>query len=1662
MIPRHRRHPRSRVIALSALVAVCGAAGSAQADCSVIAPEGFDHRSFLGSLTSPFLTAGLTNDIKVVGAVCDHDTRSAAPDFQVGGIDQPVDAFVITIAYTPANGAGPGPVLVLAADPTLCGADADCSVDTLAEREIALIPLPGGGFERRLRFRVPDAPPAYGPARLGVRLASDANPVAFQLRDTACADAGSGFVSCHGSFFRLDGSCRVRPEDVNRPFSGLVGIPKSDFTALCTSGCGTPGPTETTVPVTTDRDGNALFAMIYDDELVRVDLGSGLEEPKPRRVGLGLADPVANGFTDDAPAVYTAKPSSYTFEGFPLSPPFNPFVDQTVPPPIIAFWGMADAEATVHFFPRRACTDEPAVACTADADCDTGTCDLQEFSFAQTGQSVDLPVADAPAQQAVELNSWLDGSLTDAAVALVEDERIAGQPINKDLAADDPVAELLDRTSGLIKRLGAFFTGRGLTRVRVAEGDKDFVVPSIAAEDRHLAFFESEFAEGLSDPLGGTTQGEAQAADQNGNGRLDQNLRVFALPDDPAVAEAVSLLADDFHLAVLPDLRFRGGRSLVLSDGRLFFAYSPLHQQPHGYQLLNQSSTGVPGNFFAGESDLSSDGRYAAFTSGADNLFIPAPPGELSAVTSGGTSIQAVTGPGGEFPVVVDGQSVFQYVAIDNGQGPAPSRVYLELKQCDTAAGEPDLVALVDLAATGPNASVVDQPTACSGCDFPGQEVQYDRGLGKGGTKTYTLVLNAPDVPPGEIGVSFKSGGQAELETIRGPGCFDPTLQGGIDRVYLRDTETGTTELVSVRDRADCSERTQGTDDPSGSPDVTLAGQLVLFDSASDLTGDDADGGTPDVYAYDPATCDVVNLSAGLAGPAGDPSASDDGGIVAFESGTDVLRLDRSTGDLLNLGAGQDPDVSADGTKVVYTADVAGVSQVFLVDFAGGGVPTPIPVSVADGAAGGFLLLGGGAPSVANGGEVTFEAPPLDPDSEVLVRDVAAADTSTASALPTNENVCTASPCGAFDPSISDDGRFVAYVVRGLSAVDEILVTDLVTGSVTPLTRMAGADADSGEPSLGQSGDFVGLSSLASQLGGVGGLAAPNVFLEGPVDPTADERALLGVLDLSTCDGVTPCTPTLTGEPVTSGSVFGDAVAVVGSPVRVVEPAGGPGGVSVRSFGRSGSDVALHADYVCAIDDAGVAACGDRSGNTLSDLTVAGAPLAAQEIGLCGARAVALGTDGILYEADLDTGFAAVALQEAQDFALGTDQDLDGDGRTDTCLVAFRTPETDLGGPAGSVGNRDLDLADLAMFLLRTDGSVRDCESSTTDCPGQACAQFNYQVGEELVLFIVDEFEENFGFPPSQEICSPGTDVNLDGLCDLSVRRCTAAGSLTEGTSFAQTTNLFNGFQDGENTIAPAGFCGTSPASVRIGQLCDEDFDCLEDEGESCQLGVTVLSALADSDGDEIPDVVDNCPLVPNPDQTNTDALDPLLVADAFGDACDTFTCGDGIVQDAETCDEGALNGTPGSSCSARCTCGVNFEVTETLNPGSSGSTPIVIFGSAAADGSGCLNLNTASVGGQDPKAIEAPTLRLSASQPTQQCPTAGGGPAHDLAKKNRYKSHLQDKNGDGIKDLVVHADTPGIGGDSTTVELFLTGRLNDQLGGGCFESLAPVNVSGN
>ena len=62
----------------------------------------------------------------------------------------------------------------------------------------------------------------------------------------------------------------------------------------------------------------------------------------------------------------------------------------------------------------------------------------------------------------------------------------------------------------------------------------------------------------------------------------------------------------------------------------------------------------------------------------------------------------------------------------------------------------------------------------------------------------------------------------------------------------------------------------------------------------------------------------------------------------------------------------------------------------------------------------------------------------------------------------------------------------------------------------------------------------------------------------------------------------------------------------------------------------------------------------------------------------------------------------------------------------------------------------------------------------------------------------------------------------------------------------------------------------------------------------------TILNDELDTDGDNVPDILDNCPLVANPSQINTDLN--LLNGDLFGNACDADDDADTILDVNDNC----------------------------------------------------------------------------------------------------------------------------------------------------------------
>ena len=96
----------------------------------------------------------------------------------------------------------------------------------------------------------------------------------------------------------------------------------------------------------------------------------------------------------------------------------------------------------------------------------------------------------------------------------------------------------------------------------------------------------------------------------------------------------------------------------------------------------------------------------------------------------------------------------------------------------------------------------------------------------------------------------------------------------------------------------------------------------------------------------------------------------------------------------------------------------------------------------------------------------------------------------------------------------------------------------------------------------------------------------------------------------------------------------------------------------------------------------------------------------------------------------------------------------------------------------------------------------------------------------------------------------------------------------------------------GDEAVFSSGTCIDDQG--RRQSSCLTEADCAD--GFACAPNLVIAGA-ADSDIDGLADPFDNCPAVPNIDQADLDE-------DDIGDACDLMTCGNGVREFSEQCDD--------------------------------------------------------------------------------------------------------------------------------------------------------------
>ncbi|MEX2252796.1 MAG: hypothetical protein WD649_01455 [Thermoleophilaceae bacterium] len=305
-----------------------------------------------------------------------------------------------------------------------------------------------------------------------------------------------------------------------------------------------------------------------------------------------------------------------------------------------------------------------------------------------------------------------------------------------------------------------------------------------------------------------------------------------------------------------------------------------------------------------------------------------------------------------------------------------------------------------------------------------------------------------------------------------------------VQDIFLRDNQTGAVTLVSRANGANGA----GASDKAAHPAVSDDGRYVAFESeANNLSSEDSDS-AQNVYVRDlqAGTTTLVSRGSGEEGVAANgssyrPSISDDGRYVAYETTAS------------NLSA-----TDGDSQRDVYRRDVTD-AQTKLASRANG----------ANGAGGDdessqAMIAGDGQHVVFTSKANNFSSQDENLYSNVFVRDVAAGTTEFVSRAGGADGI--EAHADSFSPSISDDGRYVAFASdsNNLSSADNnsyrnVFRRDLETDSLALVSRATGAsgvgaDGHSWNTAISGNGQHVAYDTEANNLSSSDNNAYTNVF----------------------------------------------------------------------------------------------------------------------------------------------------------------------------------------------------------------------------------------------------------------------------------------------------------------------------------------------------------------------------------------------------------------------------------------------------------------------------------------------------------------------------------------------------------------------------------------
>ncbi len=586
------------------------------------------------------------------------------------------------------------------------------------------------------------------------------------------------------------------------------------------------------------------------------------------------------------------------------------------------------------------------------------------------------------------------------------------------------------------------------------------------------------------------------------------------------------------------------------------------------------TATGDSGSF---QQTISADGRYIAFTSGADDLTAgdtnPSSDIYQRDLLTGTTTLVSkhypglgFGGPSQDTVMSADGRFVaFGSQASDltpTGSVGANGDVWIWDRQTGVTSLVSDGVGFFfyspAISADGSKVAFVGQGGDVGTNGFNNV---YVRDLASG---TITLV-NAPQT--GGPSDSFNSSnpvvsadGQALAFLSTATNLVAGATSGNLN-VYVRNLSSGTIALASVNQAG-----TGDGDNASFSPAVSADGSAVAFASYADNLVPNDTNNAPDVFLHNLAagtTALVSHRNAGLpartgSGFSSSPSVSADGRYVAFMSdapdlvpgdangtsdifvrdvsaGTTTLVSVNSAGTATGNGFSYGPSISADGRYVAFTSyasdlvpgDTNGFGDVFVRDLLTGTTRLVSANRAGTASANGFS---GNAVISADGSHVAFESSATDLTAnitfgrgDVFERDLATGTTTLVSVTPTG----TGGNGLSDSPVLSADGGTVAFTsyASNLAANDyngtsDIFVRRLDSGTTTLVTvnsaGTATGNSSSFDPALSANGKVIAYMSLASDLVGNDTNNTYDVFV---YDLKAGTTTLVSVNQAGTASG---------------------------------------------------------------------------------------------------------------------------------------------------------------------------------------------------------------------------------------------------------------------------------------------------------------------------------------------------------------------------------------------------------------------------------------------------------------------------------------------------------------------------------------------------------------